>query len=175
SSTTMRCTRWLRRPSRGSRCSDGVSAASGGGAAGGTWLWARAGPAARASSRGAEKERTRMAGIVGGGAPSVRALAGALRVHGLLHHPVEVLARRQRLGVARAAAPVAIGDDDQLALRVDEDALAEDAAGGEAAVVVGPPLVAVAAPGLADVGLLAGRFLQPALGHDALAADARAF
>src|SRR5205085_2719858 len=60
------------------------------------------------------------------------------------------------------------------ALRVDEDALAEDAARREAAVGVGPPLVAITAAGLADAGALGRRFGQPAVGHDAAVTDARA-
>src|SRR5690349_19951240 len=69
--------------------------------------------------------------------------------------------------VARAAGPAVSGDDDHLPLRVDEDPLAEDTARGVGAVVVGPPLVAVAAAGLADVGAPGGGSGQPAVGHGA--------
>src|SRR5690606_10299649 len=51
----------------------------------------------------------------------------------------------------------------------DEDALPEDAARHETAVVEGPPLVAVAPARHADVRLARRGFLEPALGHDGLA------
>jgi pimeloyl-ACP methyl ester carboxylesterase len=89
-------------------------------------------------------------------------------VHGL------ALLRLRVVGRARLG-PVGQGDNHQLALGVDEDALAEDAAGREAAVVVRPPLVAIAATGLVDIGLLGGGLLQPALGHQRLAAHLGAF
>ena len=70
--------------------------------------------------------------------------------------------------------PVGVRHDHQLALGVDEDALAENASGRIAAVVIGPPLVAIAAPGAANVGALGGGLGPPALGHDALAVYLRA-
>ena len=85
----------------------------------------------------------------------------------------ERLARRTRDRIARAAAPVGVRRDHELALRVDEDALAEDAACREGAVVVRPPLVAVAAARLADVGALRCRVGEPAVCNDAPAVDAR--
>jgi hypothetical protein len=96
-----------------------------------------------------------------------------LVVDGLLHRAVEVVARRAG-GVARAAGPVGVGGDHELALRVDEDALAEDAARGKAAVVVGPPLVAVAAPGLADAGVRSVVASPASRRARCLPADARA-
>ena len=108
-----------------------------------------------------------------GAGRSVRRASLPLRcflVQGLLHGLVEGLPGCACLGVARAARPVGVGGNHQLARRVDEDALPKDAARGKAAVVVRPPLVAVAAAFLADRGLAGGGLLQPALGHGALAA-----
>src|SRR5690606_2518041 len=95
--------------------------------------------------------------------------AGRFRVHGRLHRPVELVARPHGRRVARPARPVRVGGDDEPALRVDEDALPEDAARHETAVAEGPPLVAVAPARHADVRLARRGFLEPALGHDGLA------
>src|SRR3546814_12774739 len=66
-------------------------------------------------------------------------------IHRRLHALVERLARRtDALGIGRGR-PIAVRRDYQLALRIDENALPEDALRGEAAVVVGPPLIAIAA------------------------------
>src|SRR5512134_1664280 len=97
-----------------------------------------------------------------------------LVVDGLLHRPVEAFARFAGRAVGRAAGPVGVRGDDELAFRVDEDALAEDATRGETAVGIGPPLVPIAAARAADAGAFAGRVLQPAVGHDALPPGARA-
>src|SRR5690554_3087189 len=102
-----------------------------------------------------------------------RSAAGGLRIDGGLHRPVERVALLAGRGVARAAGPVGAGGDDETALRIDEDALAEDAARHEAAVVEGPPLVAVAAPRDADVGLARRGLGEPAVGHDGLVAHPR--
>ena len=82
------------------------------------------------------------------------ALRPCFLVNHLLHFTVEVFPGLGGLGVARSVGPVGVRHDHQLALGVDEDALAEDAAGRIAAVVIGPPLVAIAAPGAANVGAL---------------------
>src|SRR3546814_9260264 len=70
-----------------------------------------------------------------------------------LHRLVKGFARGPdtfRVGRGR---PVAVRCDHQFARGVDEDALAEDALCGEAAVIVGPPLIAVAPVRQVDVGL----------------------
>src|SRR3546814_1370434 len=82
------------------------------------------------------------------------ALLRRLHIPRCLHTLVERLARRtDALGVGRGR-PVAVRRDHQLALRIDEDALPEDALRGEAAVVVGPPLIAIAAARHFDPRLL---------------------
>src|SRR3546814_20628224 len=73
------------------------------------------------------------------------ALLRRFLIHRRLHALVERLARRaDALGIGRGR-PIAVRCDHQLALRIDEDALPEDALRGKAAVVVGPPLIAIAA------------------------------
>src|SRR3546814_17319697 len=65
------------------------------------------------------------------------ALLRRFLIHRRLHALVERLARRaDALGIGRGR-PIAVRCDHQLALRIDEDALPEDALRGHAAVVVG--------------------------------------
>src|SRR5512143_585943 len=90
-------------------------------------------------------------------------------VDGLLHRAIERLARLPGHGVGGATGPIGVGGDDQLAFGIDEDALAEDAARGERAVAVRPPLVAVAATRLADADAFGGGLGEPAVGNDAAA------
>src|SRR3546814_8044946 len=60
--------------------------------------------------------------------------------------------------------------DHQLAHGVDEYPLPEYALRGERAVVIGPPLIAIAASWCTDIGLFCGSLRKPALGHNLLAA-----
>ena len=79
---------------------------------------------------------------------------GRLVIDGLLHLAVERLARLAGDRVSGAASPVGAGGDDDPAIRIDEDALAEDALGGDGTVIIGPPLKAIAPARIADIGLL---------------------
>src|SRR3546814_12952979 len=91
-------------------------------------------------------------------------------IHRRLHALVERLARRtDALGIGRGR-PIAVRRDYQLALRIDENALPEDALRGEAAVVVGPPLIAIAAARTVDPRLLRRCRREPVVGQHLLTA-----
>ena len=91
-----------------------------------------------------------------------------------MHLAVKGVARCGGYLVTGAASPIGVGNDHQLAFGVDINALAKNAACGVAAVVVGPPLVAIAAPRNVNVGALGGGICPLAVGHDALAVHHRA-
>src|SRR3546814_7229853 len=98
------------------------------------------------------------------------ALLRRLHIPRCLHTLVERLARRtDALGVGRGR-PIAVRRDYQLALRIDENALPEDALRGEAAVVVGPPLIAIAAARNVDPRLLRRCRREPVVGQHLLTA-----
>ncbi len=64
---------------------------------------------------------------------------------------------------AERAGPVGIGGDNQIADRVNEDALAEYAASAETAILIDPPLIAIAASVKIAIEEIGRRILGQAL------------
>ena len=84
-----------------------------------------------------------------------------------IHRSLDRLVKRfasgaDGFGIGRLR-PIAVGRNDQLPFGINEDALSENTLGGVAAVIIGPPLLAIALASHADVGLFDGCRCQPVI------------